>query len=221
MTARLLPLLPLLPLLVLLVLAGCGREEPPPPLGEAEGGPAAELVGELRAGGHILVVRHTTTETATDRVEQVGDCGSQRNLNAQGRREAQDLGAAMRELEVPVGVVRMSPLCRTRETAELAFGTSAQEDVDLVSPGVLGTEADDLARAERLRELVATPPPPDTNVVLVTHTGNIGDAFGLSVLEGEALVFRPGAGGPDGGEPPEPVGQLRLEDWRALAGRTG
>jgi hypothetical protein len=170
-------------LLVLLVVAGCGREEAPPPLVESEGGAAAQLLDDLRTGGHVLVVRHTTTESTTDRQEQVGDCGSQRNLNAQGRREAQELGAALRALEVPVGVVRMSPLCRTRETAELAFGASAQEDV-----------------------------------VLVTHTGNIGDAFGLSVLEGEAVVFRPPPGGPDAGEPPEPVGQIGLEDWRALAG---
>jgi broad specificity phosphatase PhoE len=208
----------LLLLLVLLVVTGCGREEAPPPLVESEGGAAAGLVDELRTGGHVLVVRHTTTESVTDRVERVGDCASQRNLNAQGRREAQELGAALRALEVPVGVVRMSPLCRTRETAELAFGASAQEDVDLVSPGVLGTEADDRARAERLRELVATPTPPGTNVVLVTHTGNIGAAFGLSLLEGEAVVFRPPPGGPDAGEPPEPVGQIGLEDWRALAG---
>lgn len=210
--------LPLLALLTLLALAGCGRDEAPPPLGEDGGGPAGVLVEELRAGGHVLVVRHTTTESATDRVEVVGDCGRQRNLNAQGRREAQELGAALRELGVPVGIVRMSPLCRTRETAELAFGPRAQEDVDLVSPGVLGTEADDRARARRLRELAAAPPPPASNTVLVTHTGNVGDAFAVSLLEGEALVFRPA---PDPAAAPEPVGRIRLEDWRELAADGG
>jgi len=206
--------------LVLLLLAGCGREDVPPPLAEAAGPPAAELLDELRAGGHVLVIRHTTTESATDQAEVVGDCGRQRNLNAQGRREARELGAAMRALQIPIGVVRMSPLCRARETAELAFGTDAQEDVDLVSPGVLGDIGDDEERAERLRELATTPPPPATNTVLVTHTGNIGDAFGLSVLEGEAVVFHPERGGAGRGEP-EPVGQIGLEDWRQLAGQPG
>ena len=201
-------------LLVLLVVAGCGREEAPPPLVESEGGAAAQLLGDLRTGGHVLVVRHTTTESTTDRQEQVGDCGSQRNLNAQGRREAQELGAALRALEVPVGVVRMSPLCRTRETALLAFGR-AREDDDLISPGVIGTEADDTRRAERLRELAATAPR-EGNTVLVTHTGTIGGAFGVSLLEGEALVFEPQAG-EDGGAGPEPVGRLRLEDLEALS----
>jgi len=211
MTARA-PLL--LSLVALLAGGGCGREEAPPPLGAAGRESAAGLVQELRSGGHVLVIRHTTTEAATDRVEQVGDCGRQRNLDAQGRREARELGAALRALRIPVGVVRMSPLCRTRETAELAFGPRAQEDVDLVSPGVLGTVADDEERAARLRELVASPPPPATNTVLVTHTGNIGDAFGVSVLEGEALVFRPG---PAASAAPEPVGQIRMEEWRQLA----
>jgi phosphohistidine phosphatase SixA len=217
MTARLIPLLTC----VALVLGGCGREDVPPPLDAAGEGSTASLVEDLRAGGHVLVIRHTTTESTTDRVEVVGDCGRQRNLNAQGRREAQELGAALRALRIPVGVVRMSPLCRTRDTAELAFGPRSQEDVNLVSPGVLGTVDDDDERAERLREIASAPPPPATNTVLVTHTGNIGNAFGLSVLEGEALVFRPGPGGPDGGDPPEPVGQIALEDWRELAAEDG
>ncbi len=212
MTARLPLLSCLLALLLPVALGACGREEAPPPLGETGGGSAAALAEELLAGGHVLVIRHTTTEATTDQVETVRDCGRQRNLNAQGRREARELGAALRELDIPVGIVRMSPLCRTRDTAELAFGPRSQEDVNLVSPGVLGTVADDEARTERLREMVALLPPPATNTVLVTHTGNIGNAFGVSALEGEAIVFRPRAGSAAA----EPVGRIRLEDWREL-----
>ena len=197
--------------LLLLVLGGCGREEDPPPMGAAGDGPQAELVRALREGGHVLVLRHTTTESTTDRVEVVGDCGQQRNLNAQGREEARQLGAALRRLGVPVGEVRSSPLCRTHETAELAFGR-VRDDVDLISPGVIGTEADDLRRAERLRGFAASAPRAG-NTVLVTHTGSIGDAFGVSLLEGEALVFRPDAGQ----DRPRPVGRLGLDDLRVLA----
>ncbi len=197
-------------LLVLLVLGGCGREEAVAPVDPLDESPQAALIRDLREGGHVLVVRHTTTESATDRVEVVGDCGTQRALNAQGRQEARELGAALRELEVPVGDVRSSPLCRTHETAALAFGRT-RDDLGLVSPGVVGTEADDRARAVRLRERVASPPP-GPNTVLVTHTGSIGDAFGLSVLEGEALVFGPGGG--EGG--PVPAGRLTLQDLRDL-----
>jgi broad specificity phosphatase PhoE len=213
MPARPIALLPLLALLALL-LGGCGREAAPPPMGASGDGAQAELVRDLRDGGHVLVLRHTTTESTTDRVEVVGDCGQQRNLNAQGRQEARELGAALRVLDVPVGEVRTSPLCRTRETALLAFGR-AREDDDLISPGVIGTEADDTRRAERLRELAATAPR-EGNTVLVTHTGTIGGAFGVSLLEGEALVFEPQAG-EDGGAGPEPVGRLRLEDLEALS----
>ena len=35
-----------------------------------------------------------------------------------------------------------------------------------------------------------TTAPPGTATVLVTHTGNIGEAFGESVEEGDVLVLR-------------------------------
>jgi len=49
-------------------------------------------------------------------------------------------------------------------------------------------------RPQALRTLVASVPPAGTNVVLVTHTPDIMDAFGkdrFDVREGEASIFKP------------------------------
>ena len=115
----------------------------------------------------------------------------------------------MRALKIPVGDVRASPLCRARDTARLAFDR-VELDRDLISPGVIGTEADDRRRAAALEKLAANPPPEGENTILVTHTGNIGSALGEeTVAEGEALVY--GAGG-------KLVGRVTAEEWAELSG---
>ncbi len=49
--------------------------------------------------------------------------------------------------------------------------------------------------------------------MLVTHTGNIGAAFGEeTVQEGETLLYRPGA---------KLVGRVRAEEWAELASSAG
>ena len=53
-------------------------------------------------------------------------------------------------------------------------------------------------RTQALRALVATPPDPSTNTLIVTHKPNILDAFGkdwFELREGEASIFKPEAGG--------------------------
>jgi phosphohistidine phosphatase SixA len=135
----------------------------------------------------VLVMRHAKTETATDEVEVLGDCSQQRNLSAEGREQARAIGRDVRALGVPVDAVLASPLCRAKETAELAFGR-AKVDRVLVSPGVTGTVEDDDRRIAELKRM--TTAPPGSATVLVTHTGNIGGAFDQSVEEGDILVLR-------------------------------
>ena len=53
-------------------------------------------------------------------------------------------------------------------------------------------------RTQALRALVATPPDPSTNTLIVTHKPNILDAFGkdwFELREGEASIFKPEAAG--------------------------
>jgi phosphohistidine phosphatase SixA len=185
----------LLALLAVLALAGCGSDDEPQLTGKER-----VLATALRDGGVVLVMRHTKTETATDEVEVLGDCGKQRNLSEEGREQARRIGRDVEALGVPVAEVRASPLCRAKETADLAFGRSTVDKV-LVSPGVTGTIEDDDRRIAQLKGTTSAPPGKAT--VLVTHTGNIGGAFDQSVEEGDVLVFRDG----------KLLGVVKPSDW--------
>jgi phosphohistidine phosphatase SixA len=200
-------------LLALLAPAGCGDDDG----GGAAAAPTATatpspLLAQLRAGGRVLVFRHAITEPKTDRVESVRTCATQRRLTAEGRAQARAIGRDVRALGIPIGEVRTSPFCRTRDTARLAFGR-ATLDPSLIelSAGGGGIEAFD-RRARALRRAVrAVPDPPDANTVLVTHTPNLGEAAGLSLDEGEAAVFAP-----DGKGATKLVGRVQADGWRAL-----
>jgi broad specificity phosphatase PhoE len=189
-------------LAALALLAGCGGDD------ETTAAPAQDpLVRTLREGGHVLVMRHAKTESTTDRQEFLRSCELQRNLSEEGRAQARELGEAIRALRIPIGEVRSSPMCRTRDTARLAFG-DVTLDRDLVSPGVIGTEAGDERRAQAMRAMVEEVPPAGENTVLVTHTGNIGAALGeATVAEGEVLVYGEGA---------ELVDRVPPERWAEL-----
>jgi phosphohistidine phosphatase SixA len=181
-------------LLALALLAGCGDDEP-----AAED---VELARALKEGGVALVMRHAITEKTTDREEEVGDCSTQRNLSDEGRAQARAIGRDIEALGVPVDEVLASPLCRTTETAELAFG-DAEPSMALLS-AVEGASAADMRRIERLRRMANAPD--GSAKALVTHTANIGGAFGESVQEGDIVVVRGG----------EVLGIVGADDWDRL-----
>lgn len=176
----------------------------------ADSGPAtadAGLVGRLRRGGYVLYIRHTATEaTQDDPNPDLSDPSTQRNLSAEGRAQAREIGQAVRRLRIPIGEVLASPYRRTRETAELAFG-KARDSRDLINEIYPGTDDDALAAA--LRRLLSGRPAQGVNTVLVSHGFNLSHATGLSSAEGETFVFAPGGG-------TEPVARIGVDDWRSL-----
>jgi phosphohistidine phosphatase SixA len=195
---------------VALLLGGCGDERPAAP--SPQQARDRSLVRTLRAGGLVLVMRHTAADTMISGEESLSSCGRQRALTVVGREQARAIGRAITRLELPIGEIRASPMCRARDTAQLMLGR-ATVDRDLITPGVIGTDAGDERRTQRLLALAQTPPKAGTDSLLVTHVTNIGNAVGLSADEGELLAFRPDPGQ----QRPRLVARLQPEDWARLA----
>ena len=175
--------------LLAVLLAGCGGSEAP----EAEParlGPL-ELVEALREGGYVAYLRHAATDHSRedDPAVDLGDCATQRNLSDAGREQARAIGAAVRALQIPLGRVAASEYCRTRETAELAFG-AFEDEPDLTGfPEESDPTYDE--RVRRTKELLAAPPPDGENTVLVAHVKNLEESVSRWIDEGELAVFEP------------------------------
>jgi broad specificity phosphatase PhoE len=190
--------------------ASPGAGERPEPA-ESHGG-APSVVDRLQRGGLVLALRHTATDfSMTDSGDDFRDCSRQRNLNAEGRRQAGALGAAFRRLGIPVGRVLASPYCRTRETARLAFGRVRSSSALLQASDV----RDGQGQPGRLRRLLADAPRAGTNTVLVSHGYAIEDATGVYLGEGEAAIFVPGRGRRGF----ERVARVEPGEWERLARR--
>jgi len=172
------------------------------------GGP--ELLAALRAGGYVLYFRHADTDhRQNDDRMSLEDCATQRNLTDRGRDHSRAIGEAIRALGIPIGAVLASPLCRTVETATLAFGSArkapAVREGGPLPPGSPG-------RFPALAALLSTPAAPGTNTVIVGHAYPYYTLVGGQFLsEGEADVVRPRGGDF------EVMARVALRQWRDLA----
>lgn len=168
---------------------------------------ADSLLVELRKGGYTIVWRHTATDRTVQEPMDYQNTPrfQQRNLTDRGIADAKAVGILFKSRGIPIGEVLSSPMFRTRETAEYAFGhvesTPILRQVD-PSP-------------EQLR-LIATEPAAGTNRVLVTHhfviERNVPGIKPGQIEEGEAVVVRATSGGAL-----RTVGIFKMADWQRLS----
>lgn len=176
-----------------------------------------EWLNSLRAGGHVIVIRHGATymdQADTDPLN-INNIAKQRQLNDAGRAKAREMGEAFRKLNIPVGPVVTSAFYRAIETGKIAFG-NATPTLDVAEGGLVVTPNENNRRTAAMRKLATTVPPAGTNVVVVSHKPNIVDAFGkdwFDVREGEASIFKP-----DGHGGYKFVVRVQADEWKKLAG---
>ena len=149
----------------------------------------AQIERTMTKGGYVIYLRHASRNSglrepfdAETPLAAFADCTIQRNLTTKGRNEAVRIGQAFQAFSVPIGDVYALPLCRTRETAELAFGRA-----------MLKPQLYDVGFVIRL---LAEAPAPGTNTVVVDTEDQVRRVAGVTLAPGEAAIFRPdGKGG--------------------------
>ena len=175
----------------------------------------AALVGALQHGGYVLVMRHAHAPEQPPAAEQADPANrtGERQLDTTGRSAALAMGAALRTLRLPIGLVWSSPTYRARETAQLT-GLPAPKIASELGDSGHSMQAATSGQAIWLTNLANRRPRHGTDTVIVTQYPNIKAAFGdeaANMGDGEALVLQPAKG------TPRLVGRITMDQWPQLA----
>lgn len=164
---------------------------------------AADELSLLKQDGVVALMRHALAPGTGDPAGfELGECGTQRNLDDRGRAQARRTGQAMREAGVAFDHVWTSQWCRSRDTAELLGMGEVVEKPPLNS--FFAGQGDRAGQTAETRTLIDALPSED-RLMIVTHQVNITALTGLRVRSGEIIVARRTDDGLD------PVGRFSID----------
>ncbi|SHM23826.1 Histidine phosphatase superfamily (branch 1) [Roseovarius litoreus] len=151
-------------------------------------GAMAQDMSMLKQPGVVALMRHALAPGTGDPANfEIGDCSTQRNLDARGRDQARRAGEAMRAAGVSFDHIWTSQWCRARETAELLEIGEVVEQPPLNS--FFQGRGDRAAQTARTQEMIDALPQ-GARVLLVGHFVNISALTGVGPSSGEIIVTR-------------------------------
>lgn len=143
----------------------------------------------LAQGGKVVLIQHALLDEAVgDPFSLDPSCFIERNLSEAGREQAKAIGEAFRHQGIKIEAVWASPHCRTKDTAELAFGAfEVKAELRLIRAL---TEEQANANLRWSRQLIGDFNA-EGNLILVTHRPNIGELIHQRVRPGTVAVVEP------------------------------
>ena len=173
-----------------------------------------KLLKQLRKGGHVIYLRHATTETdyadQADPNLDLNDPSTQRMLSDQGIKEAEDIGAGFKANDILVGKVFSSEYQRAKDTAELAFGKKYKVNKNLnFLPFEDYTDEQLDTYHDRVAPMLSKKPGNlKKNTVIVGHDDPFEGTTNIyPAPQGTAYVIKPH------GDSYDIVGKLEPNDW--------
>jgi phosphohistidine phosphatase SixA len=144
-------------------------------------------LSRLAAPGTHAILRHALAPGTGDPENfQLGDCSTQRNLDARGRAQSRAIGAALRAAGITADRVLTSQWCRSAETARLLGLGPVVEEPALNS--FFADRSTRSAQTEATRRLLAALPR-EATAILVSHQVNITALTGIYPRSGEVVVI--------------------------------
>jgi phosphohistidine phosphatase SixA len=146
--------------------------------------------------GYVLVMRHALAPGVGDPENfKIGDCSTQRNLNEEGRLDAQDVGRWLLRQDVNILRVESSRWCRAKETAQLLNVGKVRLNKNLDS---LFEDESDWAthpQTANIKKRIIDHRHKRGLLVFVGHFVNFQAAAGVSLDSGEGALVRANAKG--------------------------
>jgi len=142
----------------------------------------------LASKGHVALLRHAITPGTGDPSEfEIGDCGTQRNLSEEGRKQAGRISARFRKNGIETARIFSSQWCRCLETARL-IGLGPVTELPILNSFFQRPKRRN-RQTQTLEEWLASQDL-DGPIVLVTHQVNITALTGVYPASGELVVIR-------------------------------
>jgi len=147
-----------------------------------------EIIQRMKAGGHILMIRHALAPGTGDPADfQIGDCSTQRNLDDRGRQQAKAIGNWLRAKGLTSARVYSSQWCRCLETAELLEMGPVEQLPALNSFYELPQNREPNLKA--LNKFIDEQPSEGELMILVTHLVTISAITDQGVSSGEGVLI--------------------------------
>jgi phosphohistidine phosphatase SixA len=164
-----------------------------------------DLAATLKQPGHVIMLRHASAPGVGDPADfTLGNCATQRNLDAGGRAQARAAGEWLRRQGIRQARLYSSQWCRCLDTARLLELGPVAEMPELNN--VFTHPQDREANMRKLNDFLATLPADGPLIILVTHNRNIYHLTGISTGSGEGVLLKLNPG-----KAPGVVGRVRFE----------
>ncbi len=139
--------------------------------------------------GLVVAMRHAIAPGTGDPANfKLGDCSTQRNLSAQGRTQAQQIGAEFRNRNIKIARVLSSQWCRCLETAKL-INLGKVEPLRALN-SFFSDSSQEARQTATIRKLIVDNRNTKGAVIMVTHQVNITAITNIVPQSGEAVILK-------------------------------